>query len=246
MDDEYDPFKGDTGLKDDWDGVVISGEFVQQTGGNYALVLTNQADDGDMPEVRLGCGKGWTSYDGGETVEGASTKPRFHVMTAIQKFYTDAIAAGAGEELMKRNRELNNRGPFTAGLTVGMRFHWEVVNEPGQRNVDGVWTDVEGGIARLKVTKYLGTVDAPAAGHVQPSPSGAPSTTPASNGSSTSTEINPTDIQTLTQLAKSHPYGDFTDEVMSTKDSSGSVFLKNKPVMALLGDEAWYEGLRTS
>lgn len=244
---DWDPFKPDTGLKDDYDGTITSAEFVQVNGGNYALQLVVTADDEEAPEIRLGCGKGWVSYDGGETVEGPSAKARFHAMTAYAKFIGSAMKSGAGDELQGRSqRDHQGRGPMHAALWQGLRFHFEVLNEPGDMpdpNGGTKWIPNPEGVNRVAPTKYLGTTEESTSSPDSKKTSSAQSSGTA-NTTSPSDSIHPADLATLTQHANELDFEPWVDHIMTLKDQSGSLFIKNKPVMALLASKDRYEALK--
>jgi hypothetical protein len=71
-DDEFDPYAGSSGLKDDFDGVIVDAwaELDTQNAGNRTNAwLKILADDGEEVSNRYGLGSDWASYDGGETIE---------------------------------------------------------------------------------------------------------------------------------------------------------------------------------
>lgn len=142
MADEYDPFRTDSGFKDDFDGEVVEAWFStdpQYNSGKTLLYFCKVlADDGEEVENRYGTGTGWNSYDGGITAEhekDTADRPKaFQNGTAYAEFFATAMEAGAEEELRRRSREeLNNQGPRNANLMKGLRFHWEVKTE--KRNI---------------------------------------------------------------------------------------------------------------
>lgn len=248
MSDNYDPFKPDTGLKDDFDGTVITEEFKQSDYGNYGLVLTVEADDGEVIELRpLGCGKDWKSVDGGESVEGPSAKSTFHVNTGMSDWISFAMKAGAEEELRRRSKdEFSGRGPMHAGLWHIMRFHFDVVEQKANRQNRETkeWEEVTVNVVRP--TKYLGT-----ATEVKSSGTPSPSTASTSSVSQTAfhsnganTTIHPTDLATLQTLAQQHPFTKWVDKAMMLKGVDGELLLRNNAVKAMLSSEEQYNSLR--
>lgn len=240
-----DEFRGDTGLKDDFDGVISSAEFIQTQRGNWALQLKIEAEDGDEVEQQYSVGgadKGWTSYNGGETIEGATAKSRYHIQSSIQKFIDVVMKVdGAGQELKTRSaRDFGKRGPFHAALWTGLKFHWDVVDEMKARQDQETkeWKDVP--TPTMRPTKFIGVTGAPAL----PALSSAPTPSAASTNQEAS-DITTPDLTTLRILANQHEdHGAFADAVMQAKDSGGMLFLKNRPVMQKLADKQWYESLK--
>lgn len=246
-----DEFKGDTGLKDDYNGTITTAEFTQGQRGNWNLHLVITAEDGDEVEQNYSVGgadKGWTSYDGGETIEGPSQKARFHDRSTVQQFIYAAMAAGAEDELRNRSQTLyGSRGPFHAALWQGLSFHWDVVKEKQNRpDEQQQWHEVE--VDVMRPTKFLGT----SGGRSPRTPanqttaqggtgSNAPTQAPSSNGSDADTDT--IILKGLARTATDH--GHFADLVMEAADSAGEPFLKNKPVMKQLAQKEWFEALRS-
>jgi hypothetical protein len=244
MSDNYDPFKFDTGLKDDYDATIITEEFKQSDYGNFGLVLTVEADDEEVIELRpLGCGKDWRSVDGGETVEGPSAKSRYHASAGISAFIAAAMKCGAEDELRRRsNEEFDGRVPFCAGLWHGLRFHWDVLEEKANRQNRETkeWEEVVVNVVRP--TKYLGTASASPAVSTTPSARSVTTTGAPSNGAATS--IHPTDLAALTALATQHPFMEWVDKAMMLKGVDGELLLRNNAVKAMLSSEEQYNSLR--
>ena len=166
----------DTGLKEDYNGTIASAMFTQNTQGtnqNYSLQLVVDADDGEQAIIRLGVGKSWSSYDGGETVVGATSTARFHQSTAYWRFITAANTSGAGEEMAKRNEAYGLLGPCHANFWVGMRFHFDVAidHNAQTQNETGQWVKVEGDAPTRPWTSISGWP-------IVPSPPSPRSTTP--------------------------------------------------------------------
>jgi hypothetical protein len=244
----WDPFKGDTGLKDDYDGTITAAEFLQDQRSKWTLQLTVHADDDEEPGIRLGLfGDTWTSYDGGETVEGPTKKATFDARSAYHRFMAAAMKAGAEDELRDRSNDIyGGRGPMHAALWVGLRFHFDVINVPGNRqNEAGEWVKAEGGIPVVLPTKFLGTASAPSATSAAPTSSPASTTTPAAQSNGAGSDIHPDDLAVLKVHASSLEYAAFADKVMTLNGQDGQSMLKNKPVMAALANKDWYESLKS-
>lgn len=259
--DDVDLLTPDTGLKEDFDGTIFAAEWVANQKGNYSLTLRVLADDDDEVEIRLNLGpttKNWTSYDGGETVTNqSSNRGKFHLQSDYFRWLAAASKAGAEEEIRERGRKRFDgagQGPRHAALWLGLKFHFDVVNEPGRRSgEDGVWKDVE--IPAIRPTKYLGSGEeeeketpapkarkTPPASRAQTNSPPSTSVSPHANGP----EISSDDLAILRQLAgQAADYESFADTVMETEDSDGVVFVKNRAVMTAMADESWFEGLKS-
>ena len=235
----FDPFIGDTGLKDDYDGTIDSALFVQSDQGSWQLQLVIKADDGEEPVIKLGIGakSGFTSYDGGESVQGPSTESRFNSSTGYFKFLNAAMRCGAAEELKTRSARLyDDHGPMHANSWVGLRFHFDVIydlnaNRPNDET--GKWEkikDEQGNVVGAPVitpTKYLGVAES----------------LPANGQGSL---MDNADLEKLTTAAQSsESYSQFAMMVMELIDADGNPMAKNKTVMSRLADQTWYEGLRS-
>jgi hypothetical protein len=235
-------FRFDTGLKDNWDGTIVSAAWEQSSFGGWGLKLRSLADDGDEVEHRPysvgGADKGWVSHDGGEEILNPTLK-RFNDQTAMAGFVKAAIEAGALEELAKRSREqYGQRGPMFAKIWHGLRFHWDVVEETGRRQEGGEWKEVKVNV--MKPTKYLGTVDPKVSSGSTTSQA---STTPASSNGS---EISDEDLRKLRLLALDNDtWEDFVDEVLKTDSHGGERLGKLPAVRKLVSKKAWYEELRS-
>ena len=245
-----DEFTGDSGLKDDYDGVIVESEFEQSERGNWQLHIKVAADDGDEVEYRYSVGgkdKGWTSYDGGETIQGATPKSKFHDNSGYQQFIYKVMDTEAADELRERSASLyERRGPFHAALWMGLRFHWDVVTEKGRRaNEAGDWEERDVQVSRptkfLGVTSLEGGQPKPAKSNITPMPTQAQ--TPSTNGA---VEISEGDLKILTRLAVTNDTHEaFVDAVMEASGANGESFLKNKPVMKAVGKKDWYESVRS-
>jgi hypothetical protein len=228
---EFDEFRVTTGLKDDFDGIITDAYFGKpQSGGeNLMLFVKVTADDGDEVENRYGLGKSWVSYDGGKTVEHPTDK-YFNNRTAYAEMFAAAVKCGAKEELGRRSKELERRGPKDSRLWVGLKFHWLVKQESFQvpqrdeagqevRSETGVRLMTEVTSNRVLPTKWLGTDadQAPAkpkatrAKKETTTTTEAPTDAPAaeSNGGGTSALMAKVKV-----LARTQPFETWVDKVM--------------------------------
>lgn len=234
MADEFDPFKGDVGVKDDYEGVIADAVFLsdpQFNNGNTFLQLTIHADDGDTVLNRYPCGPDWASYDGGATVEHPSKK-NFDARTQIIELITHAFASG-GEQIIRERGMAELRadgqpfGPRKAAIWVGTRWHWGVIQKPYSFTNRETNEKVEGISNRPLPDKYLGLGDASSA----PTPT-APAPTATSDG-----EVDPDTIAKLKVLAAAHPYDKWVDEALP-------LAMGNDTLIKKLGDSSFYESLK--
>lgn len=247
---ENDFWSPDPGLKDDFDGVVYGGEWIQGTTGTWSAVLNIIADDEDDVKVFLNLGpssKDWKSVDGGESIVGAHPRQKLHERSAMWQWIKAAMAAGARDELFRRDQEdFGGKGPFHIAIWNGLEFHYDVVEEDGRvRNDAGDW--VAGKVKVLRPTKYLGNgEEAKPAPKARTSSRTAPSSTSPANTSATNGHgISEADLHILRELAGRHPdRGAFADAVLETPDSSGNPFIKNTNVIKAMSREDWYEELK--
>jgi len=166
MSDEFNPYKPGSGLKDDFDGVIVDGTFTTdpQTGGT-SIILMVQCDDGDEWPARYGCGTGWESYDGGDTVRHpGGERQLFNANTAYSDFMQHAWDAGGKDDMLGRIKSVG--GPTVAANWNQMKFHWEVLERPIRVPRDDesgrrVWENST--MNRTLPTKYLGLHAASAA-----------------------------------------------------------------------------------
>jgi len=256
-----DEFSWDSGLKEDWDGVVKDSIFIQQDRGNYALQLISLADDGEevvhRPLSVGGADKGWHSYDGGETIVGATENQKYHARSSVAGFIDAAAKSGAEAELRRRSTGLyGSRGPYHAALWVGLRFHWDVVTVIQQRQNQQTkeWEDTQ--VQIMVPTRYLGTAEMqqqqlqPQQVQPQQTPPPAqsiqqqiPTTTfqqPATNGG-----IPEEDLVNLKLLAMEHEeWGAFADAVLSGTATNGESYVKNTTIRANVSKKEWFDQLR--
>lgn len=229
-------FEPDTGLKEDYDGTIVDASFVQGDNLGWSLQLTILADDGDeiTPKFSLGAKSGFTSYDGGETVQGPSPTTKLKESTSFYKFMNQCAKAGAAEDMKNRSDTLyDERGPLHAKFWVGFRFHFDVIMDKTARRPNdetGQWDlvrDATGAVVGAPIsipTRYLGI------GSVD-------------NGHQSSLMDN-ADLETITHLASiTDDFTSFAQAVLDMKDSHGQPMAKNKTIMGKL-NQKWYEELR--
>lgn len=257
---EYDEFRPGTGLKDDYDGLVNDGYFgTPQTGGERLMAfLKVSADDGDEVELRYSVGNGWTSYDGGKTVERSDGGERyFNNRTAWQQFISRCwTLEGCKEEMGRRSHELlDRRGPRDSRLLIGMRFHFNVETETmnlPERDEMGIPKRDERGqqitqaveVSRVMPTAYLGTKD-DAAPKPPKSRGGSKSTTTtataeAPSSTSPTNGADPTLMAKMKVYAKTKPYDEWVDAVMGIEG-----VLDDGELVGKLSDESFYESLKS-
>lgn len=262
--DEYDPYAGTTGLKENFDGTITAAAFYKEPEkANYVCQVTVKADDGDDVELRYGLGKDWASYDGGETAEHVSGY-QFNNRTAYWDFVNKAVLAekktlsdGQKSEIrtrgsVKQDEVGRDLGPRLAESWAGLRFHFDIFQIPGQRKDKETdeWVDTNADgtpilFPRTLPTAYLGI--APIQGDLwAPAPSvpvpesTAPTVAPSIAGD---LGLSPSDWTKLTLLAKSHDYSAFVDAVMNLQSEKGTDMVSNRDLMARLADESFYTGL---
>jgi hypothetical protein len=241
-----DEFTGDSGLKDDWDGVITDSVWMQNTDrGNWYLQLVSKADDGeDVDHGQLSVGgadKGWVSYDREEMQNEGGEGKKFHTKSALQQFINVVMETEAADVLRERSRELyGKRGPMFANLWVGLKFHWDVVTEQASRmkKESGAWEDVE--IQVMRPTRFLGVVEL-SKGSVNPQPVQQSQTSPAaSNGG-----IPIADLATLKKLALEHEdWNSFADAVMGAQSASGESLTKNPEIRKMVSKKDSYGEVR--
>jgi len=252
-----DEFQGESGLKEDWDGTIAIARFEQQGRGNWALQMTSLADDGEEVRHRAlsvgGADKGWASHDGGEEIMGTTVGQKFHMQSAIQGFINRVMALdGAADELRKRSKDLyESRGPMHAKLWEGLRFHWDVIQEPRREpnpdNPSGSWVVKAGEFVGVMVPeRYLGVADEAPKAHYVPQPS-QQQTLPSSAPSSTNGgDISEADMVTLKLIAMSaETHKEFADAVMDTQGENGELLTRNPSVRKSLAKKEWWEALKS-
>jgi hypothetical protein len=247
MADEFDPFRGDTGL---FEGLGrIDGVFFGKQGNaaNLSANVTITDEQGNPHEQFYGLGSEWQSFDGGESVEHPRGENKsFSNQSPYFDFITHAMDAGAADEMRRRNRDLfSNHGPMHGKFWQGLVFDFEVVERPGRRpNEEGVW--VNSTFNRVLPTKYHGVQGDSSA--TSPSADSVPSSQSASGSQGSTVNdglgLSETDRAKLKTLALSHSYPEFVDAVTDLTDSRGESMVANAPLMQALADEGFYNSLR--
>lgn len=260
---EYDPFAGESGLKDDYDGIIVDAWFAtdpKYNNGQTLLVFLKKHDEetGEETEDRYACGPDWGSYDGGETAEHPKGEQKgFNNQTAYYELISTAMEAGGEEEMRRRSSvELGGRGPKAAALWKGLRFHWEIKTETRKIRDRETGEMREITTNRSLPTKFLGIATgdgagtgsaqrqsgmaSPAAANATQSTAGATSA-PSTETSQTSplSGLDPATQAQVKVLAKTKTYPDWVDAVMALTG-----VLQDATVMAALGDESLYNQLR--
>lgn len=258
MSDEFDPFAGETGLKANYEGEITDAFFQSADFGLRLNLKVVDIATGEEDEKFYSCGPDWGSYDGGETCEHPKgDKKGFNNQTAIFELISSAFSSGAEEELRRRSREqFDGKGPKAAGIWKGLRFYWEAKTE------EKSYIDKDDGnkrktreVTRILPTKFLGVGDgAVATGgttspatSASPAPTGAPASTPSPAAPASSTpslaEMGLPDDQVvqIKVKAKTTTYGEWVDFVMALPDT-----INNGTLMAAIGEESFYTGLKES
>lgn len=256
-DKEYNPFAGESGLKDDWDGVIVDAWFATNpqynAGQSLLLHLKIQEEGGSEDEVeqRYATGPDWGSYDGGDTAEHPKgDKKGFNNQTAYYALIAAAMEAGAEDEMRARSAATGGAGPKRADMWKGLAFHWEVHTEkksvPDDEN-PGKRKDIE--VNRTLPTKFLGVRDGVNTG-ARETAAPAPVTpeSPAVNAESGAVPVDsadplsgiPAELSAQVKiLAKTKDYPDWVDEVMALTGA-----LDHASLVAGLGDESFYQRLK--
>jgi hypothetical protein len=261
MADEFDPFKGGSGLKENFDGTITRVQFVKDAQArNWSAQMHIVADDQEEIEPKYGLGSGWSSFDGGDSVEHENKSPHtlFNNQTAYWGWIAAAMGSGAEDLLRERNKACDNRGPQFASLWEGLRFHFDIVQAPIRVPVvgedgkqTGEWKDST--TPRLIPQKFLGLQGDQGSQTAAPTASTATtagtasSTTTASTGGSTNGvagSLSAEDSAKLKVLARSNTFAEFVDAVMGLTDSNGVSMLENREVMAALSQESFYESMK--
>lgn len=247
MTDEFDPFKGDTGLFSGL-GRIDSVYFGKQGNAiNLSANITIVDEAGDTHEQFYGVGSEWQSFDGGESIEHPKGENKsFNNQTPYFDFITSAMDAGAADEMRRRNRELyNNHGPMHGAFWKDLTFDFEVLERSIRRpNEEGVWVNAVGN--RVLPTKFHGVQEGTSATKHGDSPASSNRTVSGSQPTTVNdglglSEVDRTKIQVL---AKAKSYPDWVDAVSELTDSSGESMFSNAPLMQALADEGFYQSLR--
>lgn len=230
-----DEFHLDQGVKSDFDGVIEDAWFgtTQNAGNLLFCFLKIKADDGEEVERRFTCGDDWASYDGGVTAE-HPTKKHFNTQSNYGRFIAAAMSL-AEADLRQRSKELENAGPRNAKLWVGFKFHWVAQEESGTlkdrtTGEDRAWRSI-----RLLPTQLVNVGEGAAApsGGTQPEQGTADAGDPLSG-------VDQIMRSRIKLLAKENDYPSFVDGVMGLPG-----VVENATLMVALGDESFYETLRS-
>lgn len=250
---EDDEFTLESGIKSDYDGVVLDGWFGtrEQTGNALNLFLKIKADDGEEVERRYSCGDDWASFDGGKTAEHPS-KTHFNNNSNIGRLVS-AVMSIAEAEVRARSAELNKLGPRHAGLLVGFKFHWEAFEdsftpratesepEPKKqeffRVLPTAFLGIEGTSNPTAATAQEAAPAATAAGTETAGGEAAAGNAPGDSGPLST--VDPSTAAQIKVLAKSKTYPEWVDAVMGLTG-----VIENATLMVALGDEAFYTTLK--
>lgn len=236
-----DEFELETGVKDDYDGIVADAWFgkTANAGETLFLFLKIQADDGEIVERRYSCGDDWGSYDGGVTAEHA-TKKHFNNNSNIGRLVS-AVMSLCEDEVRARSAELNRMGPRNSKLLQGFKFHWEAFPDSGTRRDPTTGNQIPWSTTRVLPTKFLGIegVSNPTAATPEAAPASATTGTTTADPSDPLSGVSAEVAAQIKVLAKSKSYPDFVDAVMGL---TGVV--ENATLMVALGDESLYNNLR--
>lgn len=249
MTEEYDPFKGDSGLKDDFDGTIKEMWFATDPNSNNPLVVNAYmkivADDGEEVEPRWACGPDWATYDGGVTVEHPKGAQKgFNNKTKWFRAFSSAMEAGANDVLRSRSSGLEGRGPKDSRIWPGLRFHFNVLEEPYDFMKDG--EKIVGTSSTLMMSKYLGEGQAGAAqsspagqSSTSSAPASQPASSPTSSGAGSLDHLPATTIAQIRAHAGAKPFAQFLDAVMEIPG-----LLDDSTAMSALADEGFYNSLK--
>jgi hypothetical protein len=136
MSDSFDPFAVSTGLKDDYDGVIVDAWFAKDSSAQGDLAsrlqwfVVIQPDDQEaVEEVRFPCGNEWETYDGGGTADHPKgDRQLFNKQTKYGRFVTAAMNSGAEDQIRERFKE-TAQTPRSAQWLTGYKFHFARENE---------------------------------------------------------------------------------------------------------------------
>lgn len=207
----------DTGIKTDYEGVVVDAFFLPQQENNFGepqlqLHLKMATTDDDVVDERWNCGPDWSSPDGGETAQ-HPTKKLFNRNSQAGILVDAVVKIGAGDTLRERG------APTTAKNWLGCRFFMEATTRSGKRRDTGEeWTSTKN-----YPTKFLGVEDVESSGET---------------GSGLGTVGSPLErlsadsVAKITLLAKTLPFGEWVDKVMEVEG-----VMQNDDLVMLLTDE---------
>lgn len=217
MSDEY--YETETGLADDFEFAITDAAFLKsaevKNGEQLFLSLTGDTDEYGEYEVRILCGPGWDSLDGGKTAKHESGKPKRWNANTHMGLWIDRCMKPESEGGLDLRNVLASRGPGNeAKVWVGLKFHMKQRQFGFKNNQTG--EDVS--YSRLLPEAFLGEVGAantakPAASNsvadkVAAAKAKAAAAKNGSNGSSLEDQ--------LIKLAGEHNnHGDFVDAAMT-------------------------------
>ena len=245
MTDEFNPYKPGSGLKDDFDGVIVDGVFTTDPqSGATSIILMVQADDGDEWPARYGCGNGWESYDAGVSVKHpGGNRQLFNASTAYSDFMQHAWDAGAKDDMLARIRTVG--GPIVAANWNGMKFHWEVLDRETRRPEDRedgsrVWMDVK--IQRTLPVKYFGM-----AGVQESLPVSSSSTSAISATGDPLSVLDSVTAAKVRQVAQQAPtYEKFIDGMLALTSAAGTPIMDLVEIGTAVASSDWYEALHSN
>lgn len=132
VDEEFDPFKLETGLPSDYVGKVEDAYFGTKAdyndGQDLLLLMEVQTEDleigdGGKTTIQYTCGKDWEAYEKGAKARREDGKNKgFNENSGVGQLVKAAIQCGAGDVLRKRG---GVDGPRDAGIWKGLTFRFE-------------------------------------------------------------------------------------------------------------------------
>lgn len=252
--DEFDLWAGESGFKDDYDGLITDAFFTKDASYNngQTLFLSLQiiADDGEEVEQRYPCGADWDSFDNGETAthpKDRDGKPKtFNHNSAMFGLMKGGFEAGAEEVLRGRG------SPRNAAIWKGLKFHWKVDSRDISIRDRETGNQVTRTVTRTYPEKYVGAFDvesgntpAPAASApaqpapTQPSAPAASAPAASSNGSVDLSVFNPELVAKLKIQAKTKAYPEFLDAALAIDGVT-----MDDAILNALSEESFYQALK--
>ena len=247
MPDEYDSFRPGTGLFEG-EATITSAVFTQEAGRD-SMTMVMELDTGDS--LRYGCGSGWTSYDGGESVEHAKgPRQLFSNQTAYSDFMVHASEAGARDVMVERSKAVEGQGAKHGSTWVGMRFKFQPLERPiraryNDLNEDGTPHEKAGQwynstTNRSLPVEFLGVQDGQSHAGASPAPSGGSAR--ASDPLSTLDAVTAAKVRKA--AADSPDYNTFVDACLVLTDAEGTAIMENMEIGQALSTPDWYLSLR--